>query len=98
MMIVNEPEIAAHAMKVVRKAWGVEYWCVNTELYCMKILKINPGFQSSIHAHSTKDETFIGLMGTVTLNIHKGNAEIFKVHAIHPGQQYRLLPEEFHSF
>jgi|HubBroStandDraft_6_1064221.scaffolds.fasta_scaffold02778_12 D-lyxose ketol-isomerase len=98
MMIVNEPSIAAHAAKIEKKTWGVEYWLVNTDLYCCKLLKIVPGYQSSIHAHAVKDETFIGLMGTTQLTIHDGKGHPYEVHAIHPGQQYRIRPETFHSF
>ena len=98
MMIPNEGSLAAHAIKTVKKVWGVEFWMVNTELYCMKFLKIQPGFQSSIHAHALKDETFIGMMGTTQLNIHAGNGDVIDVHAIHPGEQYRLRPEVWHSF
>jgi D-lyxose ketol-isomerase len=97
-MIINEPELAQHAQKVVKKVWGVEFWMTNSELYCLKFLKVNPGFQCSIHAHAIKDETFIGVMGTLQLNIHKGSGDVFTVHAIHPGEQYRIRPEVFHSF
>jgi D-lyxose ketol-isomerase len=97
-VIINEAELAQQAAKVVKKLWGCEFWMVNTELYCLKFLKVNPGFQCSIHAHAIKDETFIGVMGTVQLNIHTGNMDVFAVHAIHPGNQYRIRPEVFHSF
>lgn len=97
-MIVNEPEVAAHAEKIVNKVWGVEFWIVNTEKYCLKYLKVNPGYLSSIHAHATKDETFIGLTGTLQLNIHTGSGDLHDIHAIHPGETYRIRPEVFHSF
>jgi D-lyxose ketol-isomerase len=97
-VIINEPEIAASAIKTVSKLWGVEYWIVNTELYAMKFLKVNPGFQCSIHAHALKDETFVGISGTMRLLIHKRNADIAKEHAICAGQSYRVRPQTFHSF
>ena len=97
-MIINEPEIAASALKVVTKTWGTEFWIVNCDKYCLKYLKINPGFQSSVHAHAKKDETFVGLSGTLRLNVHFANAQVHTVHAIHPGQTYRIPPETFHSF
>lgn len=97
-MIINEPEIAASAIHVVPKLWGVEFWVVNCDLYCLKFLKVNPGFQCSIHAHAIKDETFIGYSGTLQLNIHRGDAAVHEIHAIHPGQTYRIRPEVWHSF
>ena len=97
-MIVNEPEIALWAVKSVKKLWGYEFWLANNEKYCAKFLKVIPGFQSSIHAHAIKDETFIGYSGTTQLNIHDVKGNITAVHAIHPGMQYRLHQEVFHSF
>lgn len=97
-MIINEPEIAASAIKTVKKVWGVEYWIVNTELYAMKYLKVFPGYQCSIHAHAAKDETFVGISGTLRLLIHKRDMETAREHAIHPGVTYRVRPETFHSF
>jgi D-lyxose ketol-isomerase len=97
-MLINEPEIAQSCIKVVPKLWGSEFWIVNSELYCMKFLKVIPGYRSSIHAHAIKDETFIGWSGTLRLNIHNGKGEIMDTKAIHPGQHYHLWPEVWHSF
>jgi D-lyxose ketol-isomerase len=98
MFIVNEGALGSSAQKVVTKLWGVEYCLVNTEKYCAKMLKVIPGFQSSIHAHKKKDETFIGVQGTTRLTIHYADGRPHTEHAIHPGQQYRILPGLFHSF
>ena len=97
-MIINEPEIAASSFKTVKKLWGVEYWIVNTKLYCLKFLKVIPGFQSSIHAHIKKDETFIGMMGDLQLNFHNAEGEVVFHAPVAPGISYRLVPETFHSF
>ena len=97
-MIINEPEIAASAIKTVGKLWGVEYWIVNTELYCLKFLKVIPGYQSSIHAHERKDETFVGVSGTLRVLIHKRNLDVADERAIQPGVTYRIHPAMFHSF
>ena len=97
-MIINEPEIAASALKVVPKLWGVEYWMVNNELYCMKYLKVNPGYQCSVHCHKKKDETFLGVSGSVQIDIHDAN--LFRIGglSIGPGDWYRIAPRKFHSF
>ena len=97
-MIINEPEIAASAIKTVGKLWGVEYWIVNTELYCLKYLKVIPGYQSSIHAHERKDETFVGVSGTLLLNYHDGKKEVEYTLGVSPGARIRIYPEQFHSF
>lgn len=95
---MNEGELAQSCMKVVSKVWGTEFWVANTELYCLKFLKVNPGYRCSIHAHANKDETFIGWSGTLQLNIHNAKGHVTGVHAIHPGQSYHIWPEVFHSF
>jgi D-lyxose ketol-isomerase len=98
MMVMNEPALAQHAIKKVVKVWGVEYWITNGEKYCLKFLKVNPGYLSSIHAHTVKDETFIGVMGTLALNLHKSDGYLLSIRAIHPGVQYHIPPGTFHSF
>jgi len=98
MIIVNEPAIASAAIKTVQKLWGMEYWMVNSHLYCLKFLKVIPGYRCSIHAHATKEETFLGLSGTLRLMVHRRDCGIAAEHAIHPGQSYTIRPEIFHSF
>ena len=49
----------------VPKVWGTEYWLVNNECYCAKILEINNGWRTSIHQHKEKKETFFVLSGKV---------------------------------
>lgn len=97
-MFINEPEIAGFADKTVLKTWGVEYHIVNNERYCLKFLKVNPGFQCSIHAHHKKDETFIGLIGTLQLFLHDPNGDVSQVVGIYPGKTWRISPKQFHSF
>ena len=97
-MLINEPEVAQHARKIVEKLWGREYWIVNSDLYCLKFLKVNPGFQCSIHAHKLKDETFVGYSGTLQLNLHRANGELYQVFPIEPGYQRHILPGTYHSF
>jgi mannose-6-phosphate isomerase-like protein (cupin superfamily) len=56
-----------YASKVVHKVWGVEFWLVNNDLYCAKLLQVFPGYQCSLHRHKIKDETFLVLDQSVTL-------------------------------
>jgi len=98
MFIINEGEMAFHAEKIIPKKWGTEFWIVNNEAYCLKLLKINPGFQSSIHCHRKKDETFIGVSGTVTLFLHNEDKGIAGIVGVTSGGTYRLKAKQFHSF
>jgi D-lyxose ketol-isomerase len=98
MLIPNESEIAQRAINVVEKLWGREFWLVNTKKYCLKLLKINPGFVSSVHSHGKKDETFYGLMGTAVLNIHDTEQDKIAPLAISPGLQFEIKHGTFHSF
>jgi len=98
MLIVNEGELGFHAEKIVPKTWGTEFWLANTELYCLKILKIIPGFQCSIHCHKKKDETFIGISGAVLLAFHDLHGKKTTELAIGPGNCLRIEPKQYHSF
>lgn len=51
--------------------WGSELLLENNGLYCAKllILDANTDYQSSLHYHMVKDETFIVLSGKVALTI-----------------------------
>ena len=44
--------------KLVEKDWGHEIWMANnqSENYCGKILRINQGYNSSLHFHLDKHE------------------------------------------
>lgn len=78
--------------KIVKKLWGAEYWLVNTELYCLKILVINPGFQSSLHYHKKKDETFFVEKGEVLLECGDSTEQLL------PGMRKRIKPGVRHRF
>lgn len=49
--------------------WGNEQWLVNNDHYCAKVLTVNDDFQSSMHYHKHKTETFICLDGIIQLII-----------------------------
>lgn len=49
---------------LVEKQWGNEEVLYNGPAgYCMKILTMLPGFQSSLHYHRVKSETFLVISG-----------------------------------
>lgn len=81
----------------VKKAWGFEWWIVNTENYCFKVLEILPGFQCSMHRHSVKDETFIVQNGEVILE--QRDIRGFPLsEVLHPGDQRHIATGTLHRF
>ena len=98
MFVINEPELASKAKSIVPKLWGTEFVLLNNERYCCKFLRINPGFVSSIHAHERKDETFVGVSGTVKLTIYTEDKQSFEEHIIASGVRIRIPPQIYHSF
>jgi mannose-6-phosphate isomerase-like protein (cupin superfamily) len=49
--------------KLIKKVWGWEYWIVNCEQYCGKILIVKKDHICSTHYHQKKHETFHILSG-----------------------------------
>lgn len=78
--------------KKVKKDWGAEFWISNTELYCAKILKLDAGYQCSLHAHNVKDEEFHVIEGRVRLE-----RDDF-IHYLSSGESLRIKPGIFHRF
>lgn len=83
--------------KTVKKAWGREYWIINNDKYCTKVLSLNPGWQCSLHMHPIKDETFMVLEGVVNLEVIDPDGELTEVQ-LQEGETYRLVPETYHRF
>ena len=57
--------------KFVEKDWGSETWMANNEKedYCGKILHIKDGYNSSMHFHMDKHETFYILDGQLIVDL-----------------------------
>jgi mannose-6-phosphate isomerase-like protein (cupin superfamily) len=79
-------------MQVNVKAWGQEEVICNEPEYCAKYLHIDAGFQSSLHMHLTKKETFRVLSGIVHLEL-AGERTILS-----PGDIVTILPHRYHRF
>lgn len=77
---------------IVEKVWGYEEWIINTPIYCGKKFLLRKGYQSSLHYHPEKDETFYVDKGKVLLEL---NGE--KI-TMNPGDSQRILPEQRHRF
>jgi quercetin dioxygenase-like cupin family protein len=78
---------------VVKKLWGSEEWIYNGPAgYCMKTLMLNPGFQSSLHFHPVKHETFLVVAGECEMEVD-GSVERMVA-----GQGHIIPPNTKHRF
>jgi hypothetical protein len=94
--------------KIVRKKWGGEYWFVNNELYCGKLLWIRKGKMSSegmFHFHKIKDETFLVIHGTLVLehkelhfpyNVRQEELKLYDYFRIKPWVKHRFYTKSKH--
>ena len=79
-------------MERVKKAWGSELVVVN-ESYCGKVLEIEKGAYSSVHAHPRKDETLLCIQGEVLLVVGD------KACWLKPWDEpVHIAPREWHMF
>ena len=87
----------ARFINEVPKVWGKEQWVCNEAEYCCKLLTLNPDFQSSLHVHAIKKETFIVQRGFCKLQVNddKGNPWMFE---LHEGDLKHILPGTPHRF
>jgi mannose-6-phosphate isomerase-like protein (cupin superfamily) len=79
-------------LQQIKKVWGCEEQIENNDKYSCKLLHINSGYQSSLHYHMKKDETFILQKGRILLEI--GDS----VHEMQPGDYIRIQPQTRHRF
>lgn len=56
--------------QVIQKVWGAEY-ILPCEGYTTKIMEAKPGFQSSLHFHGKKSETFILVQGQLDIELYE---------------------------
>lgn len=85
----------------IQKLWGGEVVFDNNDLYCGKMLVIEPGFQCSLHLHREKRETFVCVDGSVALEVSSFNAlkELDTQHVVlEVGDVWRLEPGTPHRF
>lgn len=80
----------------VSKVWGYERWLVNNDLYCGKILTIEPGFISSMHRHIDKMESFHVDKGIVHLEY--GRPDNWTRINLLAGDTFTIHPGIFHRF
>jgi quercetin dioxygenase-like cupin family protein len=85
--------LAFDGYKQVDKMWGAEYWLHNSDLYCAKLLVVDPGMMCSTHRHLLKTETFFVLEGTPLIQLEGGRWE-----AKAPGDSVHVPVGTWHRF
>ena len=76
----------------MEKVWGHEEWIANTAKYCGKRFLLKKGYQSSLHYHLEKDETFYVDKSKVLLGLDREKI------IMNPGDSQRILPKHMHRF
>ena len=74
------------------KIWGKEFWIVNNQDYCGKVLVLNRQHRCSMHYHKIKKETFLVVSGKVLLEIEEQKITLF------PGGSVTIVPYTKHRF
>lgn len=77
---------------IVEKAWGQERVLNNDDDYCMKELTLEQGWQSSLHMHRVKRETFLVTAGVVELELDGHAVRLL------PGGYVTIEPGQWHRF
>src|SRR5690242_7319219 len=85
-------------INIVHKLWGTEYWEVNTDLYCMKILVVAPGRRCSLHRHLIKDETFLCRVEEVIVEMVDSVSQIGEMRILRRGESIHIPPLTWHRF
>ena len=82
----------------VSKPWGSETILVNNDMYCGKLLNINPNCRLSLQYHALKDETISLVSGRASLCIYESISDNSpaEVWDISPGMSYRIRPNTIH--
>lgn len=76
--------------QMVTKRWGGELIYKN-DLYCMKMLIINPNQQTSMHFHVLKEETLLVVSGILTVEFIARDGTEGK-YTLKPGEALTVAP------
>lgn len=89
------------AQGFVKKTWGTEIWFANNDLYCGKLLTVEPDKWSSegnFHFHKIKDETFFVIEGSLWLDIGDDKTGDHQRLHLYENDSYRVMPGVRHRF
>ncbi len=87
----------------IQKVWGYETHLVRSPLYTLKRMVCKQGYQSSIHYHLVKDETFLvekGILVVETVDPLQGELGQKSLHyqQLWPGDRLHIPPGVPHRF
>lgn len=79
-------------MTEIQKAWGTELIIANNDRYCGKVMRLNRGWQCSLHHHKIKDETFYVLEGVVRFELGGKRLILIQGESVYvaPGVKHRF--------
>jgi len=80
---------------IVPKQWGEERHYQNNELYCNKLLIINPKKATSMHFHMDKHETMLVISGVLYIDMIISKQRVTKV--VDPWNAFVIAPGLPHS-
>ena len=81
---------------IVEKLWGQERILHNDHGYCMKELTLNLGWQSSMHKHIVKRETFMAVEGVAELELDGVTMQLNSM--MNDSDFVTIAPGQWHRF
>jgi len=79
------------------KVWGTEH-IICREPHAAKIMELKPGYQTSLHFHALKNETFILIQGEMIVETVTQKGHPFKVRLREPFSTITLSHNTPHTF
>lgn len=80
------------------KLWGREFWIVNNQDYCGKVLVLNKQHRCSIHHHKIKKETFFVISGRILLEVRTDPQSDMEKIVMTQGMSMTIVPHMDHRF
>lgn len=83
--------------ELVKKVWGTEEHIHNNK-HCVKIMRLKPGYQVSLHFHAEKEETFILYSGRLIIESINQLGEKDITELTTPLESFTLFSKVAHTF
>lgn len=94
----NDPERVVNCIPQTEvKVWGTEEH-IHNDRHCVKIMKMKPGYQVSLHFHSNKEETFILYSGRLIIESINQLGERDITELTRPLESFTLYSKVAHTF
>jgi mannose-6-phosphate isomerase-like protein (cupin superfamily) len=82
--------------RVVNKPWGSESWLALNDKYCLKAIRINKGYVTSLQYHEDKRETSYIHEGRALVTLKRKNAKEYSTYEVGPGTVLDLPVGDIH--